>query len=115
MDIKHKDLIYRAIHYIKRHSCERITLEDVAKYAGFSPSYFSKIFKGELPGRRGLYKFHTASGQKGSDIQQTLSISPGQKKRCGNQRRQKSAPNDSRNSGRQGLGLSAHLGIPCRA
>lgn len=48
VDIKHKDLIYRAIHYIKRHSCERITLEDVAKYAGFSPSYFSKIFKGEL-------------------------------------------------------------------
>ena len=48
VDIKHKDLIYRAIHYIKRRSCERITLEDVAGYVGFSPSYFSKVFKEEL-------------------------------------------------------------------
>lgn len=48
VDIKHKDLIYRAIHYIKRRSCEHITLEDVAGYVGFSSSYFSKVFKEEL-------------------------------------------------------------------
>ena len=48
VDIKHKDLIYRAINYIKRHSSEQLTLEDVARYTGFSPTYFSKIFKEEL-------------------------------------------------------------------
>lgn len=46
--IKHKDLIYRAIHFLKRRSCEHITMEDVARYVGFSPSYFSKVFKEEM-------------------------------------------------------------------
>ena len=48
VDIKHKDLIYRAISYIKLHFSEHITLEDVARHTGFSPTYFSKIFKEEL-------------------------------------------------------------------
>lgn len=48
VDIKHKDLIYRAISYIKMHFSEHITLENVAKHTGFSPTYFSKIFKEEL-------------------------------------------------------------------
>lgn len=48
VDIKHKDLIYRALNYIKLHYAEPITLEAVAKHTGFSPTYFSKIFKEEL-------------------------------------------------------------------
>lgn len=48
VDIKHKDLIYKAIHYIKRHYMEHISLEDTARHVGFSPTYFSKVFKDEM-------------------------------------------------------------------
>lgn len=48
VDIKHKDVIYRAIDYLKRSYRGKITLEDTALYVGLSPSYFSKIFKDEM-------------------------------------------------------------------
>lgn len=48
VDVKHKDLIYKAIHYMKRHFAEKLTLEETARYVGFSPTYFSKVFKEEM-------------------------------------------------------------------
>lgn len=48
VDIKHKDLIYKAMDYVKQHYAERLTLDDTARYVGFSPTYFSKVFKDEL-------------------------------------------------------------------
>ena len=48
VDVKHKDIIYKAIHYMKRHFAEKLTLEETARYVGFSPTYFSKVFKDEL-------------------------------------------------------------------
>lgn len=46
--IKHVDVIYKAINYIKNHYTERITLEDVARHVCLSKSYFSKMFADEL-------------------------------------------------------------------
>ena len=47
-DVKHVDVIYRAIDYVKRNYMKKISLEDVASYVYLSPSYFSKIFKEEM-------------------------------------------------------------------
>jgi two-component system, response regulator YesN len=47
-DVKHVDVIYKAIDYIKQNYMEKITLEDVASHVYLSPSYFSKIFKEEM-------------------------------------------------------------------
>jgi two-component system, response regulator YesN len=47
-DVRHKDIIYKAVDYIKRKYMERITLEDVAMHVYLTPSYFSKIFKSEM-------------------------------------------------------------------
>lgn len=47
-DIRHKDIIYKALDYIKRNYIEQITLEDVANHVFLNPSYFSKIFKNEV-------------------------------------------------------------------
>ena len=35
----------RALGYIREHLGERLTLEEVAKVAGFAPNYFSKLFR----------------------------------------------------------------------
>lgn len=48
VDVKHKDLIYKAIHYMKRHFAGKLTLEETARYVGFSPTYFSKVFREEM-------------------------------------------------------------------
>ncbi len=48
VDIKHKDVIYKAIDYMKCHYPSKITLESTAGYVGLSPSYFSKVFKEEM-------------------------------------------------------------------
>ena len=48
VEVKHKDIIYKAIHYMKRHFSKKITLEETARHVGFSPTYFSKIFKDEM-------------------------------------------------------------------
>ena len=47
-EVKHVDVIYRAVEFIKRNYMKKITLEDVASYVYLSPSYFSKIFKQEM-------------------------------------------------------------------
>ncbi|HHW32301.1 MAG TPA: AraC family transcriptional regulator [Clostridiaceae bacterium] len=46
--VKHVDVIYRAINYIKHNYMKKITLEEVASHVYLSPSYFSKIFKEEM-------------------------------------------------------------------
>ena len=48
VDIKHKDVIYKAIDYIKRNYSNKLTLEETAAQINLSPSYFSKVFKEEL-------------------------------------------------------------------
>jgi len=47
-DVKHVDVIYKAVDYVKRNYMKKITLEEVAFHVHLSPSYFSKIFKDEL-------------------------------------------------------------------
>lgn len=47
-DVKHVDVIYKAMDYIKRNYMKKITLEEVASHVYLSPSYFSKIFKEEM-------------------------------------------------------------------
>ncbi|MDY2977019.1 MAG: AraC family transcriptional regulator, partial [Oscillospiraceae bacterium] len=48
VDIKHKDIIYKAIDFMKKRYQSKVTLEDTALYVGLSPSYFSKVFKEEM-------------------------------------------------------------------
>jgi two-component system response regulator YesN len=52
--VKHVDVIYRAINFIKQNYMRKITLEEVASHVYLSPSYFSKIFKEETK-----YNFNT--------------------------------------------------------
>jgi two-component system response regulator YesN len=47
-DVRHKDIIFKAVDYIKRNYMKRITLEEVARSVYLNPSYFSKIFKNEM-------------------------------------------------------------------
>lgn len=48
VDVKHVDVIYRAIDYVKKNYMKKISLEEVASKVYLSPSYFSKIFKEEM-------------------------------------------------------------------
>lgn len=57
-DVKHVDVIYRAIDYIKRNYMKKITLEEVASHVYLSPSYFSKIFKEEMKCNFNTYLNH---------------------------------------------------------
>lgn len=47
-NVKHVDVIYRAVDYVKRNYMKKVTLEEVASFVYLSPSYFSKIFKEEM-------------------------------------------------------------------
>ncbi|MFP4444517.1 MAG: PocR ligand-binding domain-containing protein [Spirochaetia bacterium] len=47
-DVKHIDVIYKAIDYIKKNYMRKISLIEVADYVMLSPSYFSKLFKNEM-------------------------------------------------------------------
>lgn len=46
--VKHIDVIYKAVDYIKRNYMKKVSLEEVAVYVNLSPSYFSKVFKEEM-------------------------------------------------------------------
>lgn len=45
---KAKNILFVAIQYIKVNYMREITLEEVAKHVGFSPNYFSRLFKSEF-------------------------------------------------------------------
>jgi len=47
-EVKHVDVIFKAVDYIRRNYMNKITLEEVASYVHLSPSYFSKVFKDEM-------------------------------------------------------------------
>jgi YesN/AraC family two-component response regulator len=47
-DVKHSDIIYSAISYMKTHYMDKITLEVVADQVCLSPPYFSKVFNEEV-------------------------------------------------------------------
>lgn len=47
-DVKHADVIQKALRYINMHYTEKITLDDVAGAVFLSPAYFSKIFNEEM-------------------------------------------------------------------
>lgn len=47
-DVKHIDVIYKSIEYIRRNYMKKVTLDEVAENASLSPSYFSRIFKSEM-------------------------------------------------------------------
>lgn len=47
-DVKHIDVIYKAIDYIKRNYMKKIMLEDVASHVQLSTSYFCAVFKDEM-------------------------------------------------------------------
>lgn len=47
-DLKHTDVMHKAVQYVLRNYDRKLTLEEVAGHVFLSPSYFSKIFKQEM-------------------------------------------------------------------
>ena len=47
-DIRHKDVIFQTINYIRLHFTSHISLDDVAKYVHLNASYLSRVFKEEM-------------------------------------------------------------------
>lgn len=47
IDLKHTDIVYQAIEYIKENYTRKITLTEIAEYVGLNSTYFSTIFKQE--------------------------------------------------------------------
>lgn len=47
-DVKHVDLLSKAVSFIRTNYMHKITLDDVAEHIYLSPSYLSKIFKEEM-------------------------------------------------------------------
>lgn len=47
-DTKHKNIIHRSINYMERNYSQKITLAKVAEYAGYSSTYFSRLFHEEV-------------------------------------------------------------------
>jgi len=47
-NIKHADVIYRAVTFVRGNFMNRITLEETAARVFLSPAYFSRIFKEEM-------------------------------------------------------------------
>ena len=46
-DSKHKNSIYRAVEYMRANYAKKLTLAEVAEHAGYSPAYFSRVFREE--------------------------------------------------------------------
>ena len=46
--VKHIDVIYKALEYIRNNHMRKITLDEVASHVYLSPSYFSSLFKREM-------------------------------------------------------------------
>lgn len=46
-DVKHANVIRKAIQYIRNHYAEKITLDSVAQEVYLSPAYFSRVFRQE--------------------------------------------------------------------
>jgi two-component system, response regulator YesN len=66
-DIKHVDVIFKAVGYIKRNYMKKITLKEVADHVYLSSSYFSKLFKEEMK-----FNFNTFLNQVRIDKSKTL-------------------------------------------
>ncbi len=47
-DVKHVDIIYKSIDFIRQNYMKKITLDEVSASVFLSPSYFSKVFKDEM-------------------------------------------------------------------
>jgi YesN/AraC family two-component response regulator len=47
-NVKHIDVIYKAVDYIKRNYMKKIALEEVASNVNLSTTYFSAVFKDEM-------------------------------------------------------------------
>ncbi len=47
-EIRHKDAIFQAVNYIRRHFSQRISLDDVARHVHLNASYLSRVFKEEM-------------------------------------------------------------------
>jgi AraC-like DNA-binding protein/ligand-binding sensor protein len=45
--VRHRDVILRAMSYIRRNFTEKVSLEEVADEVSLSPTYFSRLFKEE--------------------------------------------------------------------
>lgn len=48
MDVKHTEAMHRVKEYMNYNFSQKITLEDAAAVVGYSPAYFSRIFKDEM-------------------------------------------------------------------
>lgn len=48
VEMKHTDIVYRAMEYVKSHYAQKISLTDVADYVGLNSAYFSSVFKAEI-------------------------------------------------------------------
>lgn len=46
--VKRREVMFPAIHYMKQNLSGTVTLEEAARRAGLSPTYFSKVFKDEM-------------------------------------------------------------------
>jgi two-component system, response regulator YesN len=47
-ELKHPQVILKAVDFLQKNFQKKITLEEVSAYVNHSPSYFSTIFKSEL-------------------------------------------------------------------
>ena len=48
VDVKHRSALHDAVDYIKEHYASPLTLEETAARAGYSPAYFSRLFREEM-------------------------------------------------------------------
>ncbi len=54
-EVRHYDVIHKAVSYIRAHVTERITLEEVASRVYLTPSYLSRMFKREMGSNFSVY------------------------------------------------------------